>query len=323
MRKKVRGILLVVFILIFCTGCGKNKELEAHYDKGNEYLENGQFEEALVEFEQAYSESTKDDDLENNKKVYRCEGITYYKMGEYEKAVKMFQYALDIPLLTDINLDILKYKILAEEAMGDYASAVTDFDAAIAIELGDFELYFGKFFAQKELGDERGALATLEQALTIGGEGDEYKFNLAKIYYYMEQYEVAISGFKELRDELPQVEYFLGDCYYKKREYKRAIESFERALEQENEQDKGLIYNQIGNCYMAEGKYEKALEYFKLGQKVEDTIWKKPLLYNQIVALEKLQKLDKALEMCNKYLELYPNDERVEKEKAFLETRVN
>lgn len=323
MKKKLKSILLIAFILIFCTACGKNKELKAHYEKGNEYLENGQYEEALEEFAQAYSENSTDNDLENNKTVYRCEGITYYKMGQYEKAIKVFQYALDIPLLTEINLDILKYKILAAEAIGDYVSAVADFESAIAIEVEDFELYFGKYFAQKELGDEKGALETLEKALTIVGKGAEYKFNLAKIYYYMEQYDVAISGFKEIRNELPQVQYFLGDCYYKKREYKKAIESFQLALEQENEQDKGLIYNQIGNCYMAQGKYEIALDYFKLGQKVEDTIWKKPLLYNEMIALEKLQRLEDALKICNKYLELYPNDEKVQKEKAFLETRVN
>ncbi len=322
MKKKIKGILLFVAILVLCTGCG-NKELEEHYDKGNEYLEDGQYEEAIAEFEQAYSDSSKEKDLENNKKVYRCQGITYYKMGEYEKAISMFKYALGISQLSDINLDILKYKILSEEAIGDYESAVVDFESAIAIDLGDFELYFGKFFAQKQIGDDAGAQKTLEEALTITGKGDEYKFNLAKVYYYMEQYEVAISGFKELKDKIPEVQYFLGDSYYKKREYKKAIVCFEAALEQENEQDKGLIYNQLGNCFLAEKEYETALSYFKMGQEVEGTIWKKPLLYNQIIALEKLQKFEEALVACEAYLTLYPEDENVLKEKEFLKTRVD
>lgn len=322
MKKTVTGIFLLGLLMILCTGCG-NRELKKHYDQGNEYLENGQYEEAITEFEQAYSTESKQDALENNKKVYRCQGIAYYKMGEYKKAVSMFSYALDISSLSDINLDILKYKILAEEAIGDYEQAIIDFDSAIAIDLADFELYFGKFFAQKEVGDEAGALTTLEKALTLSGKGDEYKLNLSKTYYYMEQYEVAISGFKELKEKLPEAYYFLGDCYYKKQEYKKAIECFETALEKDLEEDAGLIYNQLGNCYLAAGEYEAALSYFKKGQEVENTAWKKPLMYNQIIALEKQEKYGDALAACKEYLEAYPDDEKVLKEKEFLETRVN
>ena len=234
MKKKLTGILLLSLLMILCTGCG-NKELKAHYEQGNEYLENGQYEEALAEFEQSYSSDSDQRDLENNKKVYRCQGITYYKMGDYESAVNMFEYALGIPYVTEIDLDILKYKILAEEALGDYEQAVIDFESAIALDLADFELYFGKFFAQKEIGDRKGATETLERALTLTGEGDEYKLNLSKTYYYMEQYDVAISGFKVLKEEVPEAYYFLGDSYYQKREYDKAIEYFETAIEQEME----------------------------------------------------------------------------------------
>ena len=322
MKKRLTGILLLGLVMILCTGCG-NKELKKHYEQGNEYLENGQYEEALAEFEQSYNSDTDQDALEDNKKVYRCQGITYYKMGEYKKAVSMFSYALDIPYLTEIDLDILKYKILAEEAIGDYEQAVEDFESAIAHDLSDFELYFGKFFAQKEIGDEAGALETLERALTLTGKGDEFKLNLSKTYYYMEQYEVAISGFKELREELPEAYYFLGDCYYQKREYDKAIECFEQALDKDMTQDTGLIYNQIGNCYLAEEEYEIALSYFKQGQELPNTIWTKPLMYNEIIALEKQMKYAEALKACEDYLAEYPEDEKVMKEKQFLETRMS
>ena len=322
MRKKLKGIVLLSLLMILCTGCG-NKELKEHYELGNQYLENGQYEDALLEFDQAYNSDTNEKALEYNKEVYRCQGIAYYKMGDYENAITMFKYALGIPYNSEIDLDILKYKILAEEALGDYEQAVIDFEAAIALDLADFELYFGKFFAQKEIGDRKGATETLERALTLGGKGDEYKLNLSKTYYYMEQYEVAISGFRELKAILPEAYYFLGDCYYQKREYDKAIEYFETAIEQDMEQDKGLIYNQLGNCYLAEEEYETALSYFEQGQEVENTIWTKPLMYNEIIALEKQKKYAKALEACEEYLAKYPNDAAVLKEKQFLETRVS
>ena len=56
---------------------------------------------------------------------------------------------------------------------------------------------------------------------------------------------------------------------------------------------------------------------------MENTIWTKPLMYNEIIALEKQKKYAKALEACEEYLAKYPNDEMVLKEKQFLETRIS
>lgn len=321
--KKIYRVCLVVGVTaLLCCSCGKDK-LKEHYEQGGVYLEEGKYEEAIEEYNQAFSDKGDAKASKNNKKVYRSQAIAYYKNGDYKKATSLFQYALDISELQEIDLDILKYKVLADQKMGDYALAVEDFDKAIALESDNFELYFGKYFVQKKMEDEAGAMATLEQAREIEGKGDEYKFNLSKVYYYMEQYDVAVAGFKEaIKEDIKEAYYFLGDAYYKSGNYDKAIKAFEDLLQQEEvTEDLGLVYNQYGNCYMQKEEYAKALELFKKGQAVEKTEWKKPLLYNEVVALEKLSQFEEALTACNAYLETYPDDSAMLKEKDFLETR--
>lgn len=322
MKKIYKGFLILGMTVMICCSCGKS-EFEEHYEQGGAYLEEGKYNEAIKEFDKAYTKEGDSKSDKNNKKVYRSQGVAYYEKGDYKKAVSLFQYALDIKELEDLDLDILKYKVLADQKMGDYDLAIKDFDKAIALDNENFELYFGKFFAQKKNQDEAGASATLETARGIEGKGDEYKFNLSKVYYFMEQYEVAIAGFKEaVKAGLKDGNYFLGDSYFKTGDYDKAIECFQTLLKEKNtDQDMGLVYNQYGNCYMQKENYEKALELFQKGQKVKGTEWLKPLKYNEVVAMEKLLRFDEALELCKTYLQAYPKDEAMLKEKDFLESR--
>lgn len=322
-KKIYKGLIITGMTVMICCSCGKS-ELEEHYEKGGTYLEEGKYDKAIKEFDKAYSKEGDSKSNKNDKKVYRSQGVAYYEKGEYKKAASLFQYALDIKELEDLNLDILKYKVLADQKMGDYDKAIEDFDKAIALDGENFELYFGKFFAQKKNGDEADASATLEAARAIEGKGDEYKFNLSKVYYYMEQYEVAIAGFKEAKKAgLKDADYFLGDAYFKSGDYDKAIESFQSLLKEKNtDQDMGLVYNQYGNCYMQKKNYEKALALFQKGVKVKGTEWSKPLKYNEVVALEKSLRFDEALKACESYLEAYPDDKDMLKEKDFLKSRI-
>lgn len=321
-KKIYRGCFIVGMTVMLCCSCGKD-ELKEHYEQGGTYLEEGKYDEAIKEFDQAFNDAGDSKASKNNKKVYRSQAIAYYKKGDYKKAVSLFQYALDIDELSEIDLDILKYKVLADQKMGDYELAIEDFDKAIALDKENFELYFGKYFAQVKIEDTAGASATLEAAREISGKGDEYKFNLSKVYYYMEQYDVAIAGFKEaINNGIKDAYYFLGDAYYKSGEYDKAIECFKKLLGEETTQDLGLVYNQYGNCYMKKENYEKALELFKKGQKIKNTEWMKPLKYNEVVALERLSRFDEALKVCESYLKTYPDDASMSKEKEFLESRI-
>ena len=74
---------------------------------------------------------------------------------------------------------------------------------------------------------------------------------------------------------------------------------------------------------MAITVYEKAQKMFE--KALEDTNCSEEMVkeieFNQIVALEKLEKTDEAKSLLGEYVEKYPDDERAAKEKEFLETR--
>ncbi|MDD2355179.1 MAG: tetratricopeptide repeat protein [Lachnospiraceae bacterium] len=69
------------------------------------------------------------------------------------------------------------------------------------------------------------------------------------------------------------------------------------------------------------GEYEKALNDFQIGQKIDNNGVMQDLLYNEIVAYEKLGQFSKAEEMMQSYLKSYPDDQDAQREQLFLQTR--
>ena len=114
----------------------------------------------------------------------------------------------------------------------------------------------------------------------------------------------------------------LGMAHFELEEYEAAISAFELALKAEAEET-STMYNMMGVCYMKIESYEKALDVYKKALELEDISkeTKQEMLYNLIAIYEGMADWESAKEQMRLYREAYPNDERVEKEADFLETR--
>lgn len=114
----------------------------------------------------------------------------------------------------------------------------------------------------------------------------------------------------------------LGIALWETQKYEEAAKALDSALETGTSKD-GTIYNMLGCCYLQTKEYEKAQKMFE--KALEDTNCSEEMVkeieFNQIVALEKLEKTDEAKSLLGEYVEKYPDDERAAKEKEFLETR--
>ena len=133
---KFTAISLVIF-LTACSNAGNSS-----YKTGNNFMEKGQYEEALNSYEEAikknseraefyiaagfaniglekYEEainsfdkgySPKDNQIvrENNKSLYRGKGIAYLKSGKYAEALTQFASAAAIKEVSDLDNDIKK-----------------------------------------------------------------------------------------------------------------------------------------------------------------------------------------------------------------------
>ena len=121
MKKIIEVAAVCVFVLLAAGGCA-NPERE-----GTKALENGQYEEALEQFQKA-SES---EDKEKAAEGFRGQGIAYYEMEDYTSALDAFQKAVDNGAEQTVQL----YNLMGICGMrtGDYEGALESFQAGLAL----------------------------------------------------------------------------------------------------------------------------------------------------------------------------------------------
>jgi len=139
------------------------------------------------------------------------------------------------------------------------------------------------------------------------------------------KYEEAKASFQEEIDKeknLGEAYRGIGIAYFELKEFDKAIDSFEAAIDNGAEKT-GTLYNFLGISNMRVEKYEEAVKAFEKGISSEDSSdnMKQEMLFNAVVSYEKLGDWEKAREKLNEYMELYPGDVKAEKEAEFLETR--
>ena len=138
-------------------------------------------------------------------------------------------------------------------------------------------------------------------------------------------YETAKTFFEqeiEREKNLDEAYRGLGLSCFELEEYENALEAFESALENETEET-ATIFSIMGACYMEIEEYKKALDVYTKALSMKDITddIKQEVQYNLIAVYEKMADWDAAKKQMKEYQKTYPDDERIEKEADFLETR--
>lgn len=317
----------------------------------------GEYDNALNYFDRAIFDKSNRIVKQNNKMALRGKGIAYFMSHDYPSAIDEFNKALVIDELDQLNLDILYYKALAESKsglydkavssysqilvskpkdayiynerafaygkLGEYDKSVADYDKAIELENRNFNFYFSKYFLLLEKGDKVAALDVLDRAAHIEIKTEEDKFNLAKIYYYKEEYSNATISLNEaFRNGFADAYYYLGNIYEKQGDYESALDNYRLFIEDESSDKTASVYNQIALCYINLNQYEEALSYIKTGLSYNDIFVDQALKRNLIVVNEKLGSYDEAYKLIREYTKLYPDDKEAIEELEFIKTRV-
>lgn len=147
------------------------------------------------------------------------------------------------------------------------------------------------------------------------------------------EYDEALADFQEMTESggngVAEGYRGLGMTYYEMEDYENALEAFRNAADNGAEQTIQM-YNLMGVCAMQTEDYASALEYIQSGlaltgtsdgaDKADEKLVQE-MKYNEIICYEQQADWENAKQKVTEYLEDYPDDETVQKEAEFLETR--
>ncbi len=344
-------------LLYYSQAVDENPEKAEYYiEQGHTYVQLGRYEEAREALKSAIVEQDLDLTRKNNKRAYRAIGISYYEEGKYSEAKLYFEKALEEELLPELNADIRMYLADALECEGDYVAAIAvydellaqqktygagyraraymlymlgeyekslaDYDAAIALEPKNFDLYFGKYNVLEKFGRTAEQAELLRVITSIENPSAEDVYFIAKAQYFTGEHEAAIAGLTAAAENgYEDAHYYLGEIYHKRSDYGEAVYHYKTYIGGEGAKD-AAAYNQMAVCLMKQALYQDALETIQAGQKLQDVLHGRQLFFNEVVIYERMGDYNTAYEKAANYVRMYPEDEAIQRELKFLSTRV-
>ena len=351
--KKIRytagAALLSAMVLL--GGCAMGSATGNKTTLGIAEQEKGNYQQALELFQDAIQEK------EQQMLAYRGLGISYLGLAQYEDAEDAFGAALECAdsrqpeNVQDISLYLAtaqyrqeKYEdtiitsteILEESETGNASAyflrgasylnegqqeaAASDFDAAVAREPEDYDLYLNIYECYRTLNLSGVGSGYLQSALNIQGEDMEHYYNRGRIYYYLENYEEAQSQLiGPVEAGYEPAMYLIGKVYLALEDYDHALAVYQQI--QQKYGDSAALFNGYAMCSIASGDYDGALSYISQGLAMGESDSLQELYFNEIVAYEKKLDFATAKAKAQEYVQRYPGDETGQKEWTFLSTR--
>ena len=344
-------MLLLLFLsgTAFLTGGCSDGERERIYQQALKDLEQGSYEYALSGFEASIANET------HPALSWRGAGVCSLRLGRLEEAIEDFNMALTVEKTSrGTQKDILSYRITTLLRLGRYQEAMADCQQLFVAQSPDADTYFltgmvalamdsyteaSSNFEQSYLTDktydraiqiyeaysDRGMEADgtgfLEMALSSKARSAKDYCDRGKVYYYMEDYDNARSELIEAaRKGSKEALLLLGMVYLAKNDISNARSLFIQHISEADVSAKG--YNGLALCDIQEEDYHSALVNIQQGMPFASTEELQSLLFNEVVVYEKMLDFNTAYQKAREYVEMFPEDEDMQRELVFLRSRV-
>lgn len=240
----------------------------------------------------------------------------YYKNGDAGSAQRTYDAILN---LRPEESDAYYLRGTARLVLGEYEKAQEDFDRVLALTNGDCDRLISIYQALEENGYREIGRQYLQTAISENGERMK-AYDKGRIYYYLEDYQQACNFLEESRDTGTAESYlFLGKAYEATGDYNYASSVYNSYIAKDT--TNAAVYNQLGLCRMKQGEYQQALETFQTAMNIENNGMLQTLQFNEIVAYEYLGDFQRAAVLMNNYVSTYPDDTKAQREYEFLKTR--
>ena len=206
--------------------------------------------------------------------IYNAKGGLYYKIADYEEALKNFEKALEIETSPIKQLEIYYNLALVYKQLNKLDEALTKYDLIIkSYPKNSMFAYLGK----------------------------------GNIYAKQHKNDEALKKYKEALEKFPnsaEVYNVIGGFYLENGDLKNALFNFSHAINLDINYEQA--YNNRANVYFQTNNYLKALEDYEASLKLNPT--SEITLYNKIILLKRIQ----TNESRNKILQVIQSGRRYE-----------
>ncbi len=227
-----------------------------HYYLGAAYIDNGEYEKAKSELDNAIR--IKPDYAD----AYNSLGIYYYKVGHYEEAIAACNQAIrmnpnDGEAYNNLGIDYYK--------LGRYEEAEKAYKQAISINPDFAEAYnnLGSLYGTE--GYYEKLIEACKAAIKIKPNYAEAYYNLCIGYDRLGRYQESIEACKQMiqiKPDYAEAYLKLGIIYGKVSCYEDAINSYKQAIK--INPNLAEAYNFLSRTYLIIGDKESALEEYKI-----------------------------------------------------------
>lgn len=316
--KKITCVLLLAATaMLMCTGCSSEREEKQISCRMNGILlmENGKYEEALEEFQNALDLSLGEvGEEEMDICFYKAEA--QYQLGDVDGAMATYT------AIVDFNENAKAYFLRGNlyYSLGEEEKALKDYAKALENEKNNYELYIGVYEALTAHGKEKEAQNYLNRALEIKGKSAYDKMQKGRINFLLGENKTALSLLEEAaKGNEKQAYYYLAEVYSVMGDEESAKSNMAAYMESGVADSYGLYT--IANNEMEKGNYDMAIECLTSALELETVPNKQSIMKTLVIAYEQTKDFEAAKKLMADYIEAYPDDEEAKREFTFLETR--
>ncbi len=316
LRKVITLGCVLMLSLSLCTGCAERETNQMDYrQKGINYMENGKYEEALVEFQNALDLSLGEiGDEEVDICFYKAEA--QYYLGDVEGAMKTYS------AIIDFNDSAKAYFLRGNlyYSLGQEENALNDYTLAIKNDKKNYDLYIGVYEALTAHGKEKEAQEYLNQALEISGKSAYDKMQKGRIHFLLKETDTAISLLEEaIKAKEEEAYFYLAEVYESLGNDSEAQANIESYINSKDVDSYNLF--EVANKELGKGNYGMAIECLNQALALENVPNKQTIMKTLVIAYEHNRDFEAAKKLMEEYVESYPDDEEAQREFTFLETR--
>ncbi len=321
MKKKIISLFLICMLSFTALGgcSGTDREAQESYRQlGIKQLQEGDYSSAEENFQKALDESLGDiGAIEEDICYYKA--LCQFKNGDIEGAIETYTALIEYD---GKNADAYYLRGSAYLAAESGKKCISDYDQAVKLDGNNYDLYVGIYENLKAAGYEDKGRSYLDTALKQECSDAAEYCGQGYIQYLLGEYETADKLLSEAiekgSDQAVLYQVKVKKALGEEDTAKSLLESYMEAHPEDAD-----ALNEAGIMAVNEEEYEEAVKIFEKAIALDEKGENQQLRLNLIYAYEYSGDFEQAYSLMKSYAKEFPNDETVQKELTFLETRAS